>query len=1635
MKMWTRIVCLLVISILSRIVSGQLDPSSYGDEWIVMDQTYYKFSTEKEGIYRIPVTSLLEAGIPMNQITGDQFQMFSLGEEIAIRTSTNDLFGPNDFIEFYGDANDGSVDGLLYEDAALQQLNPYISLYSTGRPYYLTWTETQEATDPARILEVSNGLDVSGLPPKEPYYIHHEVRTFEEFHHKPSHDGRNFIRYSSLDYAEGYGSELARTRDLSIPINKLSSFGVDPRVIMRFGTNVLSRNWRVSTDNRTLKLSPQRGYGIVNIDERFPLDELKEGFLNLHIAPMSEENEKHTLARVEVHYPRKYEFDGEVEIKFNQQASIISRYIEIKGFGGDQPVLYNLSENIFVKPELKNGLVRFVTPAGGREHKWMLVDQDQGVSEVSGLVKVNMMDTPSASAYLIISHKELIASGAVQAYADYRASEEGGNYKVSIVDIDQLTERYAYGITGHPIAIKNFMKRLKSENALPDYTFIIGKGREYTEIKEGLPTKALVPTFGIPGSDNLFLAFDHQRHPHKPIGRLAAQTAEEVYNYLDKIKAHEVRTDEEQTKGAQSWKKNVIHLSGGSAGNQATLFRFLNDMGSVLTNNTFGADVFTFRKTSADPIQRATTEDIMSRIDKGAALLTFFGHSAVGSFDFSLEDPVKYNNQGRNPIILSLGCHSGNIHTSNGGISEDFVLEKDRGAIAFIASSGTAYPEPQYFTGINFYNLMGDEMYGLPIGDILQRSLEERTNNPSISVQTLIEQLTLHGDPAYRYGSFKGPDYSIDEESVSIEPGILNATTSKFTLTFDVLNLGAMADDALDVQIVHLLPDGTPADTQMVVLPAPGYSATVSIELDNPNVNWTGTNRLLITIDPDDLIEELPGNKAEKNNDLFSQDGEKGIAFFVFDNSAKPVFPQNFGIYSENKITLRSAVNNGLHPGGRFILQIDTTEHFDSPFLKEAIKDNITSIINWEPDIEAVRGTVYYWRIAPIDDDGRLKSNSWASASFIYLPGSPQGWSQSHFYQWQKDTYYKMDLNTQTRKFEYGERIWDIRIKNEIRNEGDFSVYVNNTPWASLNPRAKGSLLSIFAWDRQEIIFKNNGSDFGSIPFTSDGFIYDMNDQEDVDGILALLDAIPDGARVFFHTMLDSDTSSLNISFWDLPNNNGVSLIDKIESYGATRIRELLVKGTVPYTFIYDKGKGVVIEDIANNIYETIDLTTKARTLWEEGTVTSVAIDQQDRWLRLMWEEEKDEEDQTRILVMGVKPGGARDTLKKISNDYDVNLTSIDPARYPRIELIYQTRDTESKSAPQLTYWRVFTNSLPDAAFYADASSFTIADTLNAGELLELDFDLVNLTDVGMDPILIKYTLIDRNYKEKIIVKRSDKLPGKDTIKVIEMIPTDGLSGDYQVVIEINPHQDQNEVTDCNNLGFSKFYVRPDRRNPFLDVTFDGRHIVDGERVLPTPEIVISLRDETSFLLLDNPEDFEITIYYPQVFEWRVDTTSPVVRWLPATSLEENRASFVITPNFNFEGIYTLEVQAKDIAGNLAGDHAYRITFEVRFSGEGNKFSVAPNPLVHSSEFSYYLDSEFIPEFFDLYIYSADGRLVKHATKSDFGGIKRGLNKYRWYGYSDYGERLTTGLYYFEIVNSIDSRKNKPKGSVLILRN
>ncbi len=112
----------------------------YGNEWIDYNKSYYKIPIAENGLYRITYQTLVDAGIPVNAIDAKKFILYHRGVEQAIyveNTGASQL-EPGEYIEFFGQKNDGTLDENLYKPTSSQP-HKYYNLYSDTTVYFLSW--------------------------------------------------------------------------------------------------------------------------------------------------------------------------------------------------------------------------------------------------------------------------------------------------------------------------------------------------------------------------------------------------------------------------------------------------------------------------------------------------------------------------------------------------------------------------------------------------------------------------------------------------------------------------------------------------------------------------------------------------------------------------------------------------------------------------------------------------------------------------------------------------------------------------------------------------------------------------------------------------------------------------------------------------------------------------------------------------------------------------------------------------------------------------------------------------------------------------------------------------------------------------------------------------------------------------------------------------------------------------------------------------------------------------------------------------------------------------------------------------------------------------------------------------------
>ena len=1604
-----RILLLALIAIIQGVDLKAQGDSAIGNEWINYSQSYYVVKVAEDGLYKITSTSLIEAGLPPDSIIGDRLAIMLLGEEQSIFTSSKGTFQQDDYILFNGLKNRGELDAELYADQAKMQLNPLYSLYSDTSYYYITLSESTSAK--RWELETST---VNDDMPVVPYYWHKETVIYQESHFKPLRGVEGDLRLSQFDTGEGFGSDLKQTHNIDIDLDERVVAGPPAKLTIRHNGNDVDHSFELSVNNQLLHSYSSGGYGV--IQKSWKLDDIQLAEENtVHLRGKNGNVDKSSIAFLQIEYPRHFIINhinySELKLTEIDEVSQIEIQTSIKS---ELIYIVDLSTNkLLASYSDENGQLNFPITAIADTDHYLLMAADDMIESLP-VTPVTFTDYRDFNPdYLILTHKRLsqtLETGRdeIQAYAEYRHSVVGGGHEVLVIDVEQLYHQFSYGVQRHPISIKNFTQHASAMWGDDLTLFIIGKGREYYNFRtkeqisdNSLPTMQ-VPTFGYPGSDNLLLADRGSITPIFATGRIAANTPMEVRDYLDKVITYESSSVDRDN---ELWRKRVLHLSGGSSDIQGVVFSFLDDLSEVITEGQVGADVITFQKTSTAPIQLAESQSIIDQINEGVSMITFLGHSAPGTFDFSLEQPEEYDNEKVLPVLLSLGCHSGNIHSEGIGLSEEFVLEQEKGSIAFIASSSSNYIDIQFLIGRLFYALMGGPLYNESIGKIVHEALNLSETLAEGDHLALIEQFTLHGDPALRVYQSDGPDYSIEYSSVRTTPAIISSTVDSITFLLNVINGGTYIKQDLSVRFKIEGSNQSILLDSSVVIEAPAFATQLSLTVGSPGISSTGENILYVTLNENNTVIESPLPAANDNNSLKSDGGEEGYRFNILDNAVLPSYPYPFAIVTEQFPSLIASTSNALAEPQDYLFYLDTISSFDSPVLSQHHVDDGFGMITWPRVQDLIPHTVYYWKVSGVD----VLEESVEVRSFVYRPDDESGWHQSHFQQLCDNDFDGLLIN-ENRQLQFDTAGFFISIHNRIYNTvvppgyqfnfENFAASVN--PWLFMD----SGVAVVIADPVSGSAWLNEGGSFGSIKTSREAskrvFGYDVSEPASRASLTQLLQhEVPEGHYVFLFTVLTDHDNDFETADWV---SDETSLPDLLQKEGALLFSQLLSGEVVPYNFIYQKGRGSLAEEIAEAADGFVKANVFIPRLAENGRMTSTDIGPANSWGRVSVAIDDDREGQLFLSVYGLSDVGSEllFSTDELSDDIDLSMISADEFSYIRLEL--EATDEVNRMAPSFREWSVYFTGLPDLAL--DPMQHYVLEESETSDSLQLSIAVINASGQDMPPSEVNiYINDDSIYKEVI----PPLFPGEAT-KVGGSFPTEGYEAQVLLKLAANPLNNPKEKYQSNNIGLIEYDVYEDISAPIVSVLFDQVSIDDGDIVSPSPLISIELKDDNARRGIDDLSFFDIKLQLPSGEELDLDEVN---NELSFSSSQSNGASTatILYQALLPDGDYTLCVNARDASGNEAV--TYKRLFKVISLKSISDIQISPNPVNRQFNLNFFATGEFSLQ---LDLYDRVGRLIRSYDSGELGEVRGGKNQSQSILLSDdFGSRFSTGIYYFKL--------------------
>ncbi len=873
--------------------------STYFNEWIDYEKTYHKFYIEEDGIYRITLNVLDEIGLGTMPLEG--FHLYSRGQEIPIYISPLSDVLEDVYIEFYATKNDGSFDTQMFENPEWQ-LTDRRSLYTPKAAYYLMWDDSFEGK---RIETVAN--DLSGeLPEQEEYFLYESGQIYRNIFMpgEPTRitslerpDGIN-SNFAKMEKGEGFVSSIIvgeTTKTYQIPT--LGAYRGENAPLATLQTKVVGQN-----DDLMVEIDHHLQ---VRINDNLYIDGTYEGHdtpiyeATLEVSELSDVRTGVTYQSVGdlfttaiedwqsisytfLIYPRQFDFRtysaGEVvnadEFYFELQHAD-EAYFEVSNFnGGNWAVLYDVSNSQRYQIEAEENLYKIhllPSPSMSTETRSLfLVNQENGtIQRIESLQPIqftNYAAIANQGDYILLSHPTLHDGETdwVQAYADYRSSEVGGNYNVVIADIQELYDQFAHGIQNHPLSIRHFIHfAVDNWAAKPEYLFLMGKGLDYRVTSTPSTFNAnFIPTFGHQPSDVFLTArgFNDYR-PQIAVGRLSARTPEDVKNYLNKIQGYEDIAGCSMEERA--WRKEALFQTVGNDEAEYTLTKnYLEGYESILEGNNFGGIVLDLQAgLNYDPLFNTTPF-----IEEGIGLLHFFGHSTGQIWKSDVLKNLNGYQQvtPRFPIIFSSSSFTGNVFkspNSEPSMEEDWVLAPNKGAIGFLGNVSFHWKQAEDVFYTELYRQISQTNYNAPLGKALKETIEALyiadENDPFYhQFRAAIEQHSFEGDPALVIGgSFAKPEYVISndyeysfidvEDAYTVKTEIRNDVTLLDAITGEALqlvdgryevtgmeevalkvrvtNLGKAVEDNMDIAVVKVESDGTETILTTETVTSPTY--------------------------------------------------------------------------------------------------------------------------------------------------------------------------------------------------------------------------------------------------------------------------------------------------------------------------------------------------------------------------------------------------------------------------------------------------------------------------------------------------------------------------------------------------------------------------------------------------------------------------------------------------------------------------------------------------------------------------------------------------------------------------------------------------------------------------------------------
>jgi hypothetical protein len=1644
---------------------------SYNNEWINFSNTYYKFKVGASGVYRIPQSVLAGAG--MGSVPVQNFQLFRNGREVPIYTTVSSgTLGSGDYIEFWGQMNDGVPDAPLYRNPIFQHTQ-HSSLETDTAVYFLTVNPTGSTF---HYVNTANNPASSALP-VEPYFMY----TAGTYYHSQINPGFAQVVGEAL-YSSAYDQGEFWSTGIIAPggpftdnKSNLHVYTSGPSASIHFGMAGNADNIRtvsLAVNGTTVGDTVMNSYSDWLTTENVPMSLLSSSSIALTYTNNSGvPTDRMVVSFYELNYPRQFDFGGQANFAFQlpaRPAGYLLNITDVPLASGSTPVLYDLTNGLryaaVVNPD--NSL-SFVLTGSASTSQLVLVNEDPAaIQQVNGLTAktfVNYAAAGNQGNYVIIANSILYKGSSgnnpVVDYKNYRASAAGGSYNAVIVDIADLIDQFAFGVKSHPLSVQNFLRYARTIwPTAPQDVLLMGHAMSYDQFNYYseqahdplVNNLEMVPTWGYPASDNMLAANSGgSTLPQVPIGRLSVCSGPELEVYLQKVKEYEqAQAISPNTIAGKLWMKNVVQLTGVSEPYLGTILcNYMVAYQQIITDTLCGASVSLFCDGNATTGVTVPPSLIAGLFQTGFSLLNYFGHSSNTVLDYGLNRPTDYNNAGKYPVFLVNGCDAGNFYIYDAlrpsgtsmTLSETYDLANERGSISFIAASSFQIVNycNIYLTGI--YNLFDGQDYGKTMGVLEKDALAYLLNSApgDYFARQHVEQFCMNGDPALKLNQMP-TDYDVEASTVSVNPTFISTSNTSFTVNAKFYNLGKAIPDSVGVLVQRTYPNGTSTVLYNKKIRGIAYADSIQVQVPIVPTRDIGDNKITVTIDPGNSIPEV----TYSNNSVT-------VDAYIYQNGATPVYPYNYAIINTPTSRLVASTNNPLIPSAQYTMQIDTTQNFNSPALVTKTLTQIGGELEFDPGITYMDSVAYYWRVAATPAIGQTAS--WANATFVYIDPahSSTGMNQSHYFQHLGSKGDSIVLAA-NRQWAFAAASHTFFVQNAMFGYSgsfseDFEVGVDGDNYIQSACLGHSFMFNVFnpvtltAWKDVDAaghdLFLSGSASASCNPYNNWDFEFSYMTPADRHLALRFMDSIPNGYFVVVRSFDFDPGGQSYAAAWQADEaiyGAGQSVYSRLKNAGFTTIDS--INAPKDWYFVYKKNDNsfTPVGKVSMGLFDKISQFVPFTNTYYSGSVLSPVFGPATKWGMVHWrghDPMSPVTDTAGLQVIGIDTNGNAATLYRLPRTVqDFDMSAVNAKLYPTVQLKLATMDSASGKPYQLDYWRLNYTPVPEGAL-APNILLKAPDTVVLGQPIEFAVAFKNVSPFAFDSMTIKMYILDaHNVTHPITLPKRRPIVTGDTLVLDYTIPTASYPGVNTIYVDFNPNT-QPEQLYSNNFLYKTVFVKGDSRAPTLDVTFDNVHILNEDIVSAKPHILIKLQSQSPYLLLKDTSLFRVQVIYPDNSVHNFYFNSDTLRFTPATSQSNNVATVDFMPAFSSQvnpqgDVYQLVVSGKDELGTQAGTGPYRVGFTVINKPMISNVFNYPNPFSTSTAFVFTVTGSQVPQNMKIQILTITGKVVKEITKEELGPLHVGTNvtEYKWNGTDMYGNRLANGVYLYHVVTNLNGQ-------------